>query len=250
MFKRIKKIIQKNIIKRLYKKVFNFYSNLETIYPRELEIKSNDKILILAPHPDDEVIGCGGLLLKYTKQCDVICLTDGRYGDEQLQTNEVIEIRKKEFESVMQKLKINNFKLLNIEDSKLKDAYNSFKKIDFKNYNYIFIPNNLDQHPDHKAVFELVLKAYKENLISKNTKIAMYEVWGALAIPNYFIDISDIKKEKRNIITMYSSQIKHIDYATKILSLNKYRGIMVGKNSIECYFVITIQDIIDLWNIK
>jgi len=243
MFNRVKKILQGNIIKKLYKKVFNFYNNLDTIYPKELIIKPNEKILILAPHADDEVIGCGGLLLKYAKQCDVICLTDGRYGDQQLKQNEMIEIRKKEFVSVMQKLRVNDFNLLNIEDTKLKDSYDNFTNIDFKNYDYVFIPNHLDQHPDHKAVFSLLMQAYNENLINQNTKIAMYEVWGTLLLPNDYIDISNLEKEKRDIINIYQSQAKHIDYAMRILALNKYRGIMVGKDSIECYFTVSVQDV-------
>ena len=47
----------------------------------EINIKSNDKILIVAPHPDDECIGTGGILCKYHKQCTVIVLTDGALGN-------------------------------------------------------------------------------------------------------------------------------------------------------------------------
>ena len=46
-----------------------------------LNINPKARILVLAPHADDETIGCGGFLLKYGKQCDVVLLTDGRYGD-------------------------------------------------------------------------------------------------------------------------------------------------------------------------
>ena len=49
------------------------------IYP--LVIKETEKILIVAPHPDDESIGTGGLLSLYSNQCDVIVMTDGRYGN-------------------------------------------------------------------------------------------------------------------------------------------------------------------------
>ena len=52
------------------------------IYP--LVIKETEKILIVAPHPDDESIGTGGLLSLYSNQCDVIVMTDGRYGNTEI----------------------------------------------------------------------------------------------------------------------------------------------------------------------
>jgi LmbE family N-acetylglucosaminyl deacetylase len=158
MLNKIKQKLKGNIVKKVIKKIFNFYNKMETIYPEPLNIKKTDKILILAPHADDESIGCGGLLLKYASQCDVIFLTDGRYGDVNIEPSEMIEIRKKEFESVMIKLKVNNFSLLGIEDTKLESNYNIFKSINFNGYDYICMPNNLDQHPDHKAVTKHIKK--------------------------------------------------------------------------------------------
>ena len=244
VLKKIKKNYQKYFTLKVIKKLVAFYNTLDVIYPQELIIKQNDKILVLAPHPDDEVIGCGGLLLKYAKNCDVVCLSDGRYGDENIEPLEMAEIRKKEFENVMNEIDVNGFDFLYIEDSKVKYSYNKFKQIEFKKYDYIFIPNYLDQHPDHKAVLELLLKAYKENLINKNTKIAMYEIWNALCLINYYTDISNITDKKKEIINKYCSQVKHIDYAKKILALNEYRGLAVGKKSIEAYFILNIQDLV------
>jgi hypothetical protein len=73
-------------------------------------------------------------------------------------------------------------------------------------------------------------------------KIVMYEVWGTLPLPNRYIDISDAIDRKKEIINMYYSQIKHIDYATKITALNEYRGMTVNKKSIEAYFEIKMKD--------
>ena len=43
-----------------------------------INIDEKARILIVSPHPDDETIGCGGILAKYGSQCDVVVLTDGR----------------------------------------------------------------------------------------------------------------------------------------------------------------------------
>lgn len=47
-------------------------------------IKSTDRILVIAPHADDESIGCGGMLSLYGPQCDILLLTDGRKGHTKL----------------------------------------------------------------------------------------------------------------------------------------------------------------------
>lgn len=240
---KIKQKLKNNIVQKIIKKIFNFYNKLETIYPVKLSIKSTDKILILAPHADDESIGCGGLLLNHSSQCDVICLTDGRHGDKDIEPSKMIEIRKKEFESVMTKLQVNNFKLLGIEDTKLESNYDVFKDIKFNAYDYICIPNNLDQHPDHKAVWKHMKRANKEKLIKTDRKIIMYEIWGALPIINYYVDISNEIEKKKEIINMYHSQVKFIDYASRINGLNHYRGMIANKECIEGYFMMKIKEL-------
>lgn len=62
-----------------------------------LSINNNDKILILAPHPDDECIGAGGILALFPELCNVIVLTDGRQGQGMISPEIEKEIRKKSF---------------------------------------------------------------------------------------------------------------------------------------------------------
>lgn len=210
-----------------------------SLYPTELKFNSQDRILILSPHPDDESIGCGGLLLKYGKQCDVICLTDGRYGDPDIEPSKMAKIRFKEFQNVMLHLKVNNFVNLGIEDSHLAENYEKFSTINFANgggYNYIFMPGSNDSHPDHMSVYNHFLRFCKTHK-KPSSKIMFYEIWSALSAPTSFINISDIIQEKKNLINMYKSQVKFINYAEKILGLNIYRSITTTDrlNAIECY---------------
>lgn len=199
--------------------------------PEEWKIKPDEKILLLAPHPDDEVIGCGGLLAKYGRQCDVVLLTDGRYGDPDISADEVIKIRRREFISVMDELKVNCFCELGIEDLHLIDNGSKFSEIDFSGYDYILMPSPKDFHPDHMAVSYLYNKLKNKG----RAVIVYYEVWNVLAEPNFYIDISEVFEEKKVLINKYASQVKHIDYASRILALNHYRGILYNIGYAECY---------------
>ena len=60
-------------------------------------ISREDRILIIAPHPDDEIIGVGGMLLSYTSQCDIIVLTDGAIGQRDLPPAQERKKRRIEF---------------------------------------------------------------------------------------------------------------------------------------------------------
>lgn len=183
-------------------------------------IKPTDKICVLGPHPDDETIGCGGLLTLYASQCDVICLTDGCYGDPDIKPAQMAEIRKKEFESVMKKIGVNKFSMLGIEDGKLIKNKKKFNTLNLRNYDYILIPGPNDAHPDHLAVAKMLKKS-----MTGKAKIVYYEIWNTLPNRNAYIDISTVANKKRKLINMYKSQVKYIDYADRILSLNHYRGI-------------------------
>ncbi|MBO4323765.1 MAG: PIG-L family deacetylase [Clostridia bacterium] len=79
----------------------------------DLKIKPSDKILIVAPHPDDETLGCGGLLAKYGPQCDVLLVSNGELGFFETSTvtdpSLVAKIREKEFEDAMNFFKVHKY---------------------------------------------------------------------------------------------------------------------------------------------
>ena len=66
-------------------------------------IKDTDRILVIAPHPDDEVIGCGGIIAKYPTQADVLCInSSGVKYDWNIETaEEIAQICCNEFYTVM-----------------------------------------------------------------------------------------------------------------------------------------------------
>ncbi len=237
--------ILKNIIfKHLISHVYRIYFSIN-LPPKEFKIEEDTKCLILAPHSDDETIGCGGLLLKHPEIFDVYCLTNGFRGiiGNELTYEEKIATRRNEFFSVMDKLGVNYYQFFDdVDDKRLIMRYDKFKKINISQYDYIFIPNILDQHRDHKSVSILLNELLKERPYKKNLKIFMYEVWSALAVPNVFIDIEDVIDKKIELIEMYKSQIQTRDYVNKIRSLNSYRALSVQKEYVETYTRLDVND--------
>jgi len=231
----MKNFLYNILISKIYKLLLQINFKMQ-----KFELKESDKCLCLAPHPDDESIGTAGILLKYPDKFKVICLTDGQKGSETLSKEEIVKVRQEEFKNAMEYAKIKDWQMLNIPDKHIIDSYNIFKSLDISDYDYIFIPNILDQHQDHKAVSINLAKLIKEKKHKSNLKILMYEVWSSLPLPNRYIDIADIKENKKEMINKHKSQVDALDYTNKIVELNSYRALQVFKQCIEAYMMIDV----------
>lgn len=233
-------MIKKMLFQKFFSK-FNKFSASINLKPTELDLKGA-KCLCLAPHPDDETIGMGGTLALFGKQFKVILLTDGRKGIKDKPAEEVTQIRYEEFKKALSLAKISDYSFLNIQDKKLLSNFDLFKGIDVE-YDYIFVPNIIDQHPDHKAVSLLLNDLIKSHAkVKPDTKICMYEVWSTLGLVNSYVDISEAIETKKQMIKCYESQTAQKDYEYHALGLNQYRGMFKDKKYVEAFFVLTIEE--------
>lgn len=234
----IKKFLFKNLAYKFSKLTASI--NLK---PKEFELGENTKALCLCPHADDESIGMGGVLSQFSKNFDVILLADGRKGIKDLSVEEVIKTREDEFKCAMQVAGIENYSFLRAEDKKLLDNYELFKTIDIEKFDYIFIPNIIDQHPDHKAVGLLLKKLIESGAkVKPDLKICFYEVWSTLGFVNAFVDISGVAEKKKAMINCYKSQIAQKDYEYHALGLNQYRGMLKDRKYVEAFCVLEIEE--------
>lgn len=238
-------MIKKNLFQNMFFKLSK-WSALVNLKPQELDL-ADKKCLCLCPHPDDESIGMGGVLALYPENFDVLLLTDGRKGIKTKSEEDAVRIRKEEFENAMEAAKIKNFSSLNIPDKKLLDNFETFKMIKLDEYDYIFIPNIIDQHPDHKAV-ALLLKRFLDSgkKLKSDVKICLYEVWAALGLVNAYVDISDVIESKKAMISCYKEEIAIKDYEYHALGLNQYRGMLKDKKYVEAFCVLESKDFINL----
>jgi len=227
-------------------------------------------IVVLAPHPDDEVLGCAGALMK-AHHAKVIYLTDGRHGTPSGKVDgRLVPIRKKEAinglkvlnphaESVFLKYSDSDFRPTKIIARQVLDEiinycsraqarerrHNSSRPLASNNI-MLFVPWFLDDNPDHQATAKLVkiILSLATDLSIK--EIWQYEVWSPL-VPNRLVPLSGAAiRHKGNAIGAHKSQLKAREYDKAILGLNAYRGAIASlKSSAEAYLALSPKEFID-----
>ncbi len=210
-----------------------FYLKYSRLYHRQVCFSAHDRVLIVTPHQDDETLGCGALIAKYHKIIDILLVTNGNKGNPEYTQEETVKIRNNE---LMQAAGCcHRIYKMELEDSDF--TYSLFKKMKFSftDYDYIFVPNRNEAHPDHVKTYKYIQKAVRYQY--KKPGILEYEVWTPLQRFNTYLDFSDFAFRKWNMIKNYRSQLKHIDYLNKIKGLNCYRGIFVQASYAECYYM-------------
>ena len=191
--------------------------------------KKMRKILIIAPHIDDEAIGCGGSILKHAalgNLVEILYIFTGSKLEK--------EVRKREARIACKFMGVNKFYFLKKSKSFEKIELNVIKILRNINPDYIYIPHGKEVDSDHKFVHDLVMgSVWKANgkyfpNIGKRSNIVgviQYEIHTPILNPNYFEDISNFASKKRELISIYKSQNKKTNYVKGILGLNQYRGI-------------------------
>tara|TARA_X000000950_G_C13663270_1_gene556850 strand:+ start:87 stop:761 length:675 start_codon:yes stop_codon:yes gene_type:complete len=221
------------------------------------------KILILSPHADDEILGCGGLISKYSRQnyqINVLILTNANIGapeifstkqikvirNEAKQANSLIGTKKLYFEN-LPALNLINYPIYKISNIISKYIYNIDPEI-------VLLPSSNDIHDDHKIVFKAAKVAMRFNKKSNLKKILSYEVLSETEwnedekpfSPNYYVklDKSDINNKVKAFLK-YRSQIKKFPHPRSkegIINLSKVRGSNIFVKFAEAFKVEKILD--------
>lgn len=199
---------------------------------KNLVIEQNESILIVAPHPDDESIGCGGLLIKYPYNCSVWVLTDGRFGCVKGRESETADRRANEFKTEMNSLGIDDYRMFGIYDTTLPDNTQLLIHEDFTCFDRVFVTNKYDEHPDHAAAYQIVRNAI--NYQGYKGRLFQYEVGTPLTKGTCILDITDVIDKKCELIAMNQSQMEMLDYTKISRCLNSFRAEYLGKKG---YFV-------------
>src|SRR5436190_20714794 len=131
-------------------------------------------VLVLAPHPDDETIGCGGALCLHAARGDritTIFLTSGELGLKHLQRERAWAIREKEAKAAAKILGITDLIFLRCSDwtlgNEVPKAVGLLRPILKRTKpKLVYLPHPDDGHPDHKATLPIVRAAFKDSGIA------------------------------------------------------------------------------------
>lgn len=231
---------------------FNIMKNIFTIentVKYTLPFHKGDTVLIIAPHPDDETIGCGGTinkLLTAMVNVDILLLTYGGRGGK---NPNLSKIRKEEFLQAKELLGNINAFFLGYEDGELDKKIDLLsldisKIISRSNYNGIFVPYILDSSMDHRICNYSLAQALEDS-VSQDIYIAMYEVWTPILHPNHYIDISKEFCKKYVALKCYKTQEKyyHIIEKTKLLNaLRSQLSMRYNLEYMECFKGFSFHD--------
>jgi LmbE family N-acetylglucosaminyl deacetylase len=190
-------------------------------------------ILVIAPHPDDEAIGCGGSIASHIKdgdRVDAVFLTSGEKGGHGRTEAETVALREGESESAAGILKLSSIEFWRESDGSL-SAHEAvidrmYEKIASQETDILYVPHDMESHPDHRAAAEIVKKAMGRIQQEKRPEVRMYEVWTPLQRMDLIQDITDHVDVKRAAVGAYVSQCEQVDFEAAILGLNRYRGEM------------------------
>ena len=200
-----------------------------------LRIKEDDRILIIAPHPDDECIGVGGLLLLYPRQCSVWVLTDGCIGQGNDKTDRTKQVRHNEFIAEMEYLEIKEFCFFDIPDGTLIDHTDCLNDKALSDYTKIFVTGAKDGHSDHMAAFLCVMNAVRFQHI--DPQIYEYEIHSSMPEPTHMLDITELMERKKILICFHGSQLLGFPYDGFAEIAARYRAMQnrMSRGYLEVY---------------
>lgn len=216
-------------------------------------------ILVIAPHADDEVLGCGGIISKFSKKkvnVYVAVMTNASKGNSKLFSKSKIQQIRNECLKANKKLGVKKVFFYDFPAPKL-DQYPIYK-ISEKIYTLInkikcetvFLPYGNDIHKDHECIYQASLVACRPINKSLVKNIFCYETlseteWGLEGFfPNYFETLSNSDlNNKISAFKQYKSQIKeqfHPRSENGIKNLARYRGNNISEENAEAFKIIRV----------
>lgn len=213
------------------------------------------KVLVIAPHPDDETLGCGGtLLLLKDKGYQINWLIVTEVYEKFGFSKDRVSSRNIEIETVSKKYGFENIIRLGIPTakvdgvakgdlvSKISDVFNEIKP------NIIYVPFYNDVHTDHKLIAEATISCTKWFRYPFIETVLYYETISETDFnvdstqrsfsPNVYIDISDYLDAKINIMELFESELQAFPFPRSreaIRSLSLLRGSQCGAEAAEAF---------------
>jgi LmbE family N-acetylglucosaminyl deacetylase len=221
------------------------------------------KVLVFAPHPDDETLGCGGIIAKRISEgyeVLIVVMTDGRYAflnvfgiDSDPRPEELKEIRKEEVKRAAGILGVpeENLIFLDFVDGTLENneekAEEKVAEILSKNRPMeIYFPYKRDGHPDHRAAYQIVRNSIRKSGISALTYqysiTHKYARIGTIADVFFnFLRLSIVRVDVLKFLLLKEAALKEFKSELTAVSIRQRKPIIDGikkfLNSEEVFYI-------------
>ncbi|MEN2801385.1 PIG-L family deacetylase [Capnocytophaga sputigena] len=219
-------------------------------------------IVVISAHPDDEILGVGGTLLKHKKNGDKIYwLITTNIFENQGFSKERISSRQKEIKKISEALSVEkvfmlNYPTMSLSTSTLIEMVPKISKIFIEiEPEIVYCLNRSDAHSDHRITFDAVMACTKSFRYPFIKQVLMYECISETEFapqlpekvftPNYFVDISSFLEEKTNLMKIYESELGKHPFPRSlknIEALATFRGASVGVEYAEAFQLIKYID--------
>ena len=186
------------------------------------------RVLALAPHPDDEVFGCGGtlaLLASRGATVRVVIATDSAWGGAFAPGADPVAVRRAESVAAARLLGYEAPSFWGLPDrglrfdevlvARISEALRDFAP------DLLLAPAPREIHPDHHALGLAALEAARRH--GGALRVWLYEISAPLA-PNRLVDIGAVRARKREAMKAFASQLAMRPYHTLVDALNHYRS--------------------------
>jgi LmbE family N-acetylglucosaminyl deacetylase len=222
-------------------------------WPKTIERWDECRVAVLAPHPDDEAIGCAGAVLSHVAagaQVEVWHVSDGRHGDRRLQDpslstqqravlqRDLIATRRTEATQWAAGAGVAAVRFLDAEDGRISpdDAVAVDRlaaSLEALRPELVYLPFVTDLLEDHWQTSRLLVAAISQcrGEWVKALVLRGYEVWSPLPA-NRVADITALAPRKRELLDLYTSQLRDVDYRRAVEGLNTYRSMMLAGTGI------------------
>lgn len=217
------------------------------------------RVLVIAAHPDDEILGLGGTIAKHTSEGDevhVLMVTEGastQYKDRP----EMIEQKKNEIFRVKNILNIADIHFINLPDMKLDtlahiEVNNPIAKaIHQLRPEIVYTHFYGDVNKDHRVIFDSTMVAVRPSAEYSVKKVICFHTpssteWNiqqghTAFLPNMYVDISRFLDKKLKALDQYKSELRKYPHPRSLESIKilaNYWGSHIGAEAAEAFMIV------------
>ena len=196
------------------------------------------RILVVAPHPDDEIIGVGGMLAFHAQRGDtvrIVVASDGAGGDPDALAQDLAKTRITESENAAKALGLDDpdFRFLGLPDGALGSTteYATRLREEFDAFDpgVIYAPSPQELHPDHRATARAVCEALSHG---PERRVLFYGI-NSQVTANVLYDTTPFVERKKAALECFVSQMAYHDMPKKSQSFDRSRTMNIEDPNVD-----------------